>query len=284
MLISPKVAYPFHSTKLAFLGCGRIAQNIIKGYLNHSNLPQNQIFVSGRNLKKTQRICKELNVQMLESNEELLEKGSVIFICVKPSDMEEALQDLKAHWQTSHTVLSLATGISFKTLKKWGLNCPRLVRLTANISVSIGQGFLPFCSLNSKPSLNSFVEELLKPLGQVLVLEDEELLASATVASASGLGFVLELLEYWLEWLEGEGFSYENARAMAVQTFLGAGLLCHQKSKKSFSDLQKEVVSPKGVTHSGLRSMRELELERILRLSFEKARLKVKTMGDLKKH
>ena len=282
MLVSGEMSYPLHSVKLGFLGCGRIAQNIIRGYLQHSDIPKSHLFISGRNLKKTHRISTELKVQMVSDNEELLEKGSIIFICVKPQDMEEAIQNLKAHWLPSHTVLSLAAGISFKTLKKWGLVSSRLIRLMPNTSVSVGQGFLPFCSLTAQASLNSFVEQLLEPLGQVLVLDNEDLLAPATVASASGLAFVLELLQYWLEWLEGEGFSYETAKALAIQTFLGASELCYQKSEKSFSDLQKEIASPKGVTHSGLSAMRELELERILRLSFEKARLKVQELGEEK--
>ena len=270
------MSYPFHLTKLAFLGCGHIAQNIIKAYLTHSNVPKDNLFISGRNLKKTQRICKTLQVQMVLDNEELLEEASVIFICVKPQDMEEVIRSLKTHWHSRHTVISLAAGISFKTLKKWGLNCKRLVRLMPNTSVSVGQGFLPFCSLNGQGPLNSFIEGLLEPLGQVLALEEEDLLSPATVASASGLAFVLELMQYWLEWLIGEGFSYEQARALVTQTFLGAGEMGRQKTKKSFSDLQREITSPKGVTDEGLKAMREWELERILRLGFEKASLKVK--------
>ena len=151
-----------------------------------------------------------------------------------------------------------------------------------NTSVSVGQGVLPFCSLNNQPSLNFFMEKLLEPLGQVLILEDENLLSPATVGSASGLGFVLELMQYWLEWLQGEGFSHETAKTLVIQTFLGAGQMCLQRMEKSFSDLQKEIASSKGITHSGLSVMRELELERILRLSFENANLKVKELGKEK--
>ena len=275
--------YPFHLTKLAFIGCGHITQSILQGYLNYSNLPKENLLISGRNSKKTQRISRKFKVPMLLDKEELLEKSSVIFICVKPSDTEEAIQSLRNYFHANHTVISLVAGIPFKTLKKWGLNCKRLVRLMPNTSVSIGQGFLPFCSLNNQKPLNSFVEGLLEPLGLVLVLEEEALLSPATVGSSSGLGFVLELMQYWLEWLQGEGFSYEQARVLVVKTFLGASELCRKKTDKSFFDLQKEIASPKGVTHSGLSSMRELELERILRLSFEKASLKVKELGFIKK-
>lgn len=274
------MSFPLRFLPLAFLGCGRIAQNIIEAYLRHSNMQGKNLLASGRNPQKTKRICEKFKIQMASDNEELLEKGSVIFICVKPQDMEEALQNLSAHWRPDHTVFSLAAGISFKHLKKWGLNCKRLVRLMPNTAVSVGEGFLPFCPLKGSEALNSSIEELLKPLGFVLPLAEEELLAPATAAGASGLAFVLELMQYWLEWLEGEGFSHEAARAFTVQIFSGAGALGREKIKKSFSDLQKEITSPQGVSQAGLKSLRELELERVLRLAFEQARLKTREIGE----
>ena len=268
----------FPSIKLAFLGCGSIAQSFIKGYLAHSKIQAKNLFISGRNLKKIKRISKELKVQKVLDNEELLEKADVVFICVKPDDLEEAVQHLRTCWCSEQTVVSVLAGTPFKSLKKVGLNGRRLVRLMPNTSVCVGEGFLPFCSLDHQSSLNSFMEELLEPLGQTLILEREALLDLATVASASGLAFVYELMEYWLEWLIEGGFPEKSARTLVIQTFLGASFMSRKRAKKSFLDLQKEVSSPKGVTFYGLQAMREQELERILRLSFEKVCSQVKIL------
>ena len=48
----------------------------------------------------------------------------------------------------------------------------------------------------------------------------------------------------------------------------------NQSPDSSIQDLQDRVVSKKGVTAAGLQSMRELEIERALRYSFEKAVLR----------
>jgi len=234
------MSYFFRSLRLAFLGCGNIAQNMIEGYLKHSPISPENILASGRNLQKTKRICDKFKIQMIADNEELLEKASVIFICLKPQDLEEALESLSHHWLPHHTVLSLAAGSSFSNLKKWGINCKRLVRLMPSTSVSVGKGLLPFCSMSQKASLNSFVEELLKPLGQVITLDHEELLVPATVAGASGLAFVLELMIYWMEWLEEQGVPLEHAKTFTIQTFLGAAYISQIKNKKSLLELQKE--------------------------------------------
>ena len=274
---------PLKSSSLGFLGCGSIAQSFIRGYLKHSFELSKNIFISGRNLNKLQKLSQKYQIQAVHDNEELLEKATVIFICVKPTEAEELLQGLKSFFRPEHSLLSLMAGISFQKLLSWGLNHPRLIRLMPNSSVSVGKGFIPFCSLRDQKALNGFVEELLKPLGQSLNLKKEALLAPATVASSSGLAFILELMEYWLEWLEGEGLSSHFAKAMVVENFLGAGELSKQRENKSFAELQKEILSPKGVTEEGLKTMRETELERVLRFCFEKSLLKVRELEDPRK-
>ena len=51
-------------------------------------------------------------------------------------------------------------------------------------------------------------------------------------------------------------------------------MLAEKTPETSLVDLQEKVVSKKGVTFAGLQSMRELEIERALRYSFEKAVLR----------
>ena len=253
-----------------------MAQNLIRGYLNCSNIKAQNIFISGRNPKKTNQLAKELKAQALLDNEELLEKADIVFLCVKPQDCQQAIEELVPQWDKRRTVLSIIAGVSFRQLKKWGLRSRRLARLMPNTNVCAGQGLLPFCSLEKQESLNSFVEELLSPLGQTLVLEEEKQLDSLTVACASGSSFVLEFMEYWQEWLADEGFTKDQARELSLKTFLGTSLMAEKRTDKSFSELQQEIVSKKGVSQAGLKNMRELELERILRLSFEQAQLSLK--------
>ena len=70
------------------------------------------------------------------------------------------------------------------------------------------------------------------------------------------------------------GFEPDVARKMVIETFLGASQLAEQSKGTQLEDLQSKVTSKKGVTAAGLQSMRELEIERALRISFEKAALR----------
>ena len=94
------------------------------------------------------------------------------------------------------------------------------------------------------------------------------------VASSSGTGFIFELMMYWQDWIEEHGFEPKIAREMIIETFLGTTMLAKQSGETQFEELQARVASRKGVTVAGLESMRELEIERALRISFEKAAMR----------
>ena len=76
---------------------------------------------------------------------------------------------------------------------------------------------------------------------------------------------------YWQDWLSENGIEPDEARKIVVETFLGTALLAQSEEQQSFENLTTKVASKKGVTAAGLQSIRELELEGILRMSFNKS-------------
>jgi len=65
---------------------------------------------------------------------------------------------------------------------------------------------------------------------------------------------------------------------MIRDTFKGAVRLSENSEELSLTDLQSKVVSKKGVTQAGLTSMNEMELDRVFRVSFEKAIMRDKEL------
>ena len=82
------------------------------------------------------------------------------------------------------------------------------------------------------------------------------------------------MMMYWQDWIQERGFTNEEAKQMTIETFVGASLLAAQSAGIDIEELQQRVTSKKGVTAAGLNSMRELEIERALRISFEKASMR----------
>ncbi len=265
--------------KVGFLGTGNLAQAMIKGLLENKVLPPERIFGSNRSPGKLQKL-EALGIKVVAQNEELINNCDVIVVATKPQDLIAALEPIGSLMLQNQIVISLAAGISLKTLQSKTPQC-RVVRLMPNTPSIISKGVLGYVSNTTDGTTDTIVEDLFSSLGYVIKVEDEEKLESLSVACAAGTGFVFELMLYWQEWLEEHGFATDVSRKMTVETFLGAAMLASMNKDSSIDDLLAKVASKKGITQAGLESMRELEIERALRYSFEKAALRNQELAKI---
>lgn len=266
------------SQKIGFIGCGNMAQTMIKGILEGSWIRPNQIFATNRSPGKLQKTVENFKINACTTNEELVEKSDIVILAVKPQDLLEVVEPIASIFNEDQIVISVAAGITLDTLEKHLPQC-RVVRLMPNTPSTIGKGVLGYVISEEDASLATVVEDLLHPLGYTIKVENEEQLEAVLVTAASGTGFVLELMLYWQEWLEEHDFDPETAHKITVETFLGTSMLASQSKDTKLEELQSRVTSKKGTTAAGLQSMRELEIERALRISFEKAAMRNKEIA-----
>lgn len=262
--------------RIGFLGAGNMAQAMIKGMVE-GGFSHNHVFASNRSVGKLQKLQDLYKIETFTSNETLVEKSDIVILSVKPQDLLAAIEPLTAAFNPNQIVISIAAGITIETLEKFMPSC-RIARVMPNTPSIIGRGVIGYVTNEKDEALETLVEDLFAPLGKVIKNEDEDQFEALMVGCSSGTGFVFELMTYWQEWLQEHGFEDEDARQMTIETFLGAAMLATQ-SKDSIEDLQSRVASKKGVTAAGLQSMRELEIERALRISFEKAAMRNKEMA-----
>ncbi len=253
-----------------------MGQAILKGMLDSKKVEAENLFFTNRSTGKIEKVKKLFNVNSFRSNEELVDHCDVVIVAVKPQDMEEALEPCRNSFGLHHIVISLAAGLDFKALRRW-IPEGHLTRVMMNTPVLIGQGVVGFCSENELYEL--LIQDLFSPLGSVIKLEEGDPFEAFTVASSSGTGFIFEMMSYWQDWIEEHGLEAEVARHIVVQTFLGTAALA-QASTENLEELQNKVTSRKGMTAAGLESMRSLEIEGLLRMSFGKAAQRYRELGN----
>lgn len=264
--------------KIGFLGAGNMAQVMIKGLLESGVTRSDHIFVSNRTPGKLQKLHDLYKIQSLDTNESLVENSDIVILAVKPQDLLMAIEPIASTFHEDQIVISLAAGIKMQTLQKY-LPQVRLVRLMPNTPSLIGRGVIGYFTGASDEALATLMEDLCSPLGYTLKTEDEDQFDALMVSCSSGTGFVLEMMMYWQDWIVEHGFDEETAKRMTLETFMGASMLAAQSKDVPFEELQSRVTSKKGVTAAGLQSMRELEIERALRISFEKAAMRSKEIS-----
>ena len=262
------------SLKIGFIGAGNMTQALIKGMIDSKEIKPDHILVSNRTEGKLIKLTEQYQIQTRSHNQEIITECDIVIIAVKPQDFAIALDGLSGQFNENQIVISLAAGIPFDSLQQQ-IPAGRLVRLMPNTPALIGRGVIGYLSLDETDVfVSDIMEDLFSNLGYIFKVENEEQLDTLMISCSSGTGFVFELMMYWQDWIEERGFSPEVSRKMTVETFIGASLLAAQSSHIHIEELQSRVTSKKGVTAAGLSSMRELEIERTLRISFEKASMR----------
>ena len=269
----------FSHLNYGFIGSGSLCQALVQGFLQKARIPKEKIFLSSRTSARLKKVADRFSVQAVSGNAELVSKSQIIFLCVKPEDLESAMEPLVGEFNPHQTLVSFLAGVSLKKLKKRLPEVDRLVRVVANTPVSVGEGFLAYSLYREPPGLDLFIEDLFSPLGEVLKMEEGQL-SAFTVASSSGVGFVLELMQYWKEWLEKHQIPPDLAGKISTQTFFGTSLWAKAFPNLSFSDLQSRVAVKRGITETGIKTFNEAQLDSILHYGFEKAILKEKKISQ----
>jgi pyrroline-5-carboxylate reductase len=264
--------------RIGFLGAGNMAQAIIKGLIESGVTTGDHILASNRTPGKLQKLSDQYKIQSIDTNESLVEHSDIVILAVKPQDLINAIEPIASSFHDDQIVISLAAGIKMETLQKY-LPQVRLVRLMPNTPSIISQGVIGYLVSEDDQPLQTMIEDMCSPLGYTLKAEDEEQFEALMVSCSSGTGFVFELMMMWQDWIIEHGFDEETAKRMTIETFMGASMLAAQSKDVPLEELQARVTSKKGVTSAGLQSMRELEIERALRISFEKAAMRSKEIS-----
>ncbi len=267
-----------NSVKIGFIGAGKIGQAFIQALVTSKHIEKEKIFIHDTNPVKMNKIHQKYGVINIANCESLIESADLVVLAIKAQNIINAIEPLSSIFSENQPVISLAKGIAIKSLKKILPQCT-IARVMPNTPTLIQKGVIGYCVENNHNGLNSLIEELLSPLGYPVSVSEGEEFEALTVACGSGPGFIFELMQYWQEWIEARGFDSKTARKMTVETFVGSALLS-QQSNHPFSLLIEQETSKRGVTKSGLLSMRELEIERLLRYSFEKAALRDQELGN----
>ena len=265
---------------IGFVGAGNMCQALIEGWISQSVVAPESLFVSNRTPGKLKKLTDQWKVNASATNEELVDQSNVVILAVKPQDLISAVEPIASTFRADQIVVSLAAGITLGRLRKLLPQCPHIVRVMANTPARILRGTFGYCTRNENLIVDRCMDRLFSPLGFTVKLEEGEPFEAFAVATSAGVGFIYEFMIYWQEWLEERGLDPDVAQKLTIQTFSGAAELAVRSLPQTLDELQAKVTSKKGITAAGLESMRELEIERLLRYSFEKAAIRDRELSQ----
>lgn len=244
---------------IAFIGAGKMAAALIS-CIYKSNISKS-IIASDRNDKNLADIKKQFKIKTLKNNKEAVKNSDIVFICVKPQDIDNVLNEIKDTIK-NQLVVSIAAGIRLGYLES-KLGNKRIIRAMPNINCLAGEMAAGFSAGRhaTKKDINA-VSKILNSAGIAFLLK-EDLLDAVTAVSGSGPAF----FAYFIKAFEEAGIKNklpkEVASKLAVQTALGTGKLLMEKNLPP-EELIAMVASKKGTTIAGLNVLKKHKARDIL--------------------
>lgn len=202
-----------------------------------------------------------------------------IVLAIKPQQMRDAATTM-APLLGNQLVISIAAGIRCSDLSRWLHNYPRIVRVMPNTPALVLAGISGlFASSGVSNADKQAAENILGAVGATVWVNREEDLDAVTAVSGSGPAYVF----YFIEALEQAAIelklSPENAKKLALETFLGAAKLALQ-SDDPVATLRAKVTSKGGTTERALKSMDEDRIKDAIIRAVKAAAERSRELGD----
>ena len=254
-------------SKLAFIGCGVMAESIIAGLLRMKLVEPTQIVASHPRSERRAELEKQYNIKMFEHNAEAVKAigrdESIVALCVKPQRIKGVLAELKNVVLPEQLVISIIAGATIKTISE-ELDNHLIVRTMPNTPSQIGQGMTAWtCTAEVNERHQAQVKELLTALGKEIFVETENMIDMATSLSATGPTYIFTFMEAMTDAGVHLGFSRHVSQELVQQTILGSVLFAIESGKHP-AELRNMVTSPGGTSAEAIYQMEKGSLRTVL--------------------
>ena len=265
------------STSIAFVGGGNMASAIIGGLIRRG-LAAAQILVVEPFEAARAALLAQHGVAALPAASGALAGADLIVWAVKPQSFRDAAVPVAPHVGGA-LQLSVMAGIRSGDIQA-ATGAGRIVRCMPNTPALVGRGITGlYAAAGAGEADRALAETVIRTTGDALWVEHEAQLDAVTALSGSGPAYVFYFLEAMQQAGTELGLTPEQARRLAVGTFLGGGALA-KDSPEPLALLRERVTSKGGTTYAGLTVMRERGMDEAFVAAMKAAAQRAKELGD----
>jgi len=264
---------------IAFIGGGNMATSLVGGLVAHDH-PADAIWVSDPDTARLKLLQERYAVRTSADNALAAGRAEVVVLAVKPQVMRPVVESVReAVAARSPLVMSVAAGVREQDIQRWLGGGAAIVRCMPNTPALLGAGATGlYANPRVSATQRSSAEEIMRAVGLTLWVDDEALLDAVTAVSGSGPAYYFLLMELMEKVGTELGLPAESARALTLQTALGAARMALE-SGAAPATLRRQVTSPAGTTEAAIRSFLDGGLEERVRAALTAARDRAVELG-----
>jgi pyrroline-5-carboxylate reductase len=257
--------------RLAFIGCGAMAEAMIAGLLRKKLISADNVVGSHPRVARREELHVKYGIEMFEQNRDAVlaaapgesHTGSMVVLAVKPQRLMKVLGELKGSIHPDQLLVSIVAGAKTQTITDELLHAA-VVRSMPNTPAQIGEGVTAWTASSAVSERQvTQVRALFDALGKSVQVENERQIDMATALSATGPTYIFLVMEALIDAGVHMGFSRHVAQELVHQTMLGAVLFARE-SHKHPAELRNMVTSPGGTSAEAIYQMEKGSLRTVL--------------------
>ena len=249
---------------IALIGGGNMGRSLAGGLIR-AGWPMQQVLAVDPDAGQRERVRRETGIFTTADGVAAIAGADVVVLAVKPQGMGNTVRTLAEALRARRPlVITVAAGIPMAAIHAWvGARLP-LVRAMPNTPALIGAGATGlYCGTDVTPEQRQLAERILGAVGIVQWVEKEELIDVVTALSGSGPAYFFLMMEGLIQAAVELGLTPAQARALTVQTALGAARMAGAGTDDP-AELRRQVTSPGGTTEQAVRVLEESGLKETL--------------------
>jgi pyrroline-5-carboxylate reductase len=210
------------------------------------------------------RVAEIVSTRRNGDNVSLAARAAVIFLCVKPFQMERVVREIAPALTPQKLVVTAAASISTAQVEAW-IDRPDIpvVRAMPNTPFRVGEGMTVLAAgSHATAEQLELARSLFASHGRTALVE-ERLMDAVTGISGCGPAYMYVVIEALSDAGVKLGLPRETARLLVAQTMLGAAKLVLSTDAHPAA-LKDEVTTPAGCTIDGLMELEDGKLRHTL--------------------
>ena len=265
--------------KVGFLGAGKMASALAKGFVAAKIVAPKQIIASDVFEPARAAFAKDVGGSATNSNLEVLKFANVLVLAVKPDQVAAVLAEIKPGFTEKHLLISIAAGVTLARLENALPLRARVIRVMPNTPALVGAGASGY-ALGSHASGEDgeVAQKLLGAVGVAFAVK-ESLLDAVTGLSGSGPAYAFQIIEALSDGGVAAGLPRDISTRLAAQTLLGSAKMVLETGLHPGA-LKDMVTSPGGTTIEGLHELEKGKVRGALMNAVRAAAEKSKKLGQ----
>jgi pyrroline-5-carboxylate reductase len=263
---------------IGFLGAGQMATALASGWKQAGLLDTVKSVAADPFSEARAKFERATGIRTCDSNCDMAAACDVLVLAVKPQVMPGVLAELRPVIEANRLVISIAAGVTLRTLGDGLGEKARLVRVMPNTPCLVGASASAYSpGPNATAEHVELVGKLFGAVGTAFRVA-EPLLDAVTGLSGSGPAFVYTFIEALADGGVKCGLPRDVALALAAQTVLGSAKMVLETGQHPGA-LKDAVASPGGTTIAGLHALERAGLRAAAIDAVESATRRAQELG-----